>query len=117
MKKAVLLSVSLIATLAGAGAASAVEVFGTSPSVEVTVPQVTSQAMVAQQLAAEGFSGVQLSSSRATPVNPAPQLANADDPAVTPVHEGWNGTAEKDGRVYDVQVAFGNAPSVVERRG
>jgi len=95
--------------------ACALDAFRETPSVSVTVPGVTSQAQLAQQLQAQGYSGIRLSSVQPDPAFPRPELTvPSDNPQITPVHEGWNGTAMKNGQTLGVVVTYGSAPSVAE---
>jgi hypothetical protein len=98
--------------------ASAAQLFGRAPSVAVTIPGVTSQAQLDQLLQSQGYSRVLLSSALPNPANPTPQLYRGrDDPQTTPVHEGWNGSAVKDGRTVAVRVRYGVQASVVQMPG
>jgi hypothetical protein len=105
------LSLTATALIAGIGAGAAyarpaqsLDVFSTTPTVHIAVPTVESQAQLADQLRALGYTDVVLSSVYATPANPRPQAnpAFTSNPQGTPVHEGWNGVAVKDGQIVQV---------------
>ncbi len=86
-----------------------------TPWINVTIPSVTSQTQLAHRLQSQGYSDVKLSSLTPNPAQPKPELyTGRDDPETTPVHEGWNGTAVKDGRTFDVRVSYGTSPSVAQ---
>lgn len=77
------------------------------PMLKVYVPVsgIESQAQIASQLVQEGFTDITLSSRVPNMLNPQPQLTNpTKDLDKTPAHKGWNGTAYKDGKLYDVYV-------------
>ncbi|MGE4481299.1 hypothetical protein [Acidocella sp.] len=101
-----LASVSLLAALAGATPALANGLISRTPVVHVAVTGVESQAQLSDQLHAQGYDHIRLSAFSPSLANPHPELTTPDTSALaqTPVHEGWNGTAEKAGSVYDVYV-------------
>jgi hypothetical protein len=75
-----------------------------------------SQAQLITGLQNHGYTDVKLSSNLPDPYNPRPQemrgaAISPDDPKakVTPLHIGWNGTAVKEGKTYNVYVV-GSAP-------
>lgn len=74
-------------------------------SVQVPVSGVESQAQLAQQLSAEGYSDVLLASVAPTRENPHPELnpSLVNDPSA-PVRTGWNGVAQKSGETVQVYV-------------
>jgi len=76
------------------------------PTVSVNVAAVESQAQLAQTLAAQGYSHITLSSARPSLENPHPELSpsNTQHCALTPVHNGWNGVAQKSGETVQVYV-------------
>lgn len=78
--------------------------FAPVPTVRVAVSGVETQAQLADRLRAQGYSGVVMSSTPASPANPHPE-ANptlTSHPEQTPVHAGWNGIAVKDGELVQV---------------
>lgn len=103
-----LASASLLAVLAGASPALANSNglgFGFTPSVHVPASTSESQAALASQLKSDGYNNVQLSAYLPNMSNPQPQFSNpTTDLAQTPVHQGWNGTAYKNGKLYNIYV-------------
>lgn len=101
-----LASATVLAILFGVTPALAnVPGFEFTPSVHVTVSGIESQAQLISQLGSEGYSDIQLSSLTPNMANPQPQYTSpAIAPGTTPVHTGWNGTAYKNGKRYDVYV-------------
>ncbi|MDR3506164.1 MAG: hypothetical protein P4L52_07955 [Acidocella sp.] len=78
-----------------------------SSAIMVSLEDVESQAQLAKQLQAEGYSNILLAAITATRMNPHPELNPSEtNIAGTPVRPGWNGTAVKDGKTYDVYVNF-----------
>lgn len=109
------LAPAMLSVAAGAPAANAGELFGSAPSVQVTVPAATTEAQLQSRLEQDGFAAVRLSQLIPTPIDPLPQAdASAEVLSSAVVHEGWNGTAEKDGRTYWVRVAFGPIAAIAE---
>jgi hypothetical protein len=86
--------------------AHADDVLSRVPTVHITVAAVDSQAQLAGQLRAQGYTDVILSSTYPSPANPHPELnpTLTSHPEQTPVHSGWNGVASKDGRLVQVYV-------------
>jgi hypothetical protein len=78
--------------------------FSRVETVHVAVPMVENQAQLADRLRAQGYTQVVLSSVPASPAIPHPE-ANptlTSSPEQTPVHDGWNGIAVKDGMTVQV---------------
>ena len=99
-----LASTALLASLVGIVPAMAAT--NVVPSVKVSVPVVESQAQLAAQLQSQGFTKIQLSAFLPNMINPRPDITMpTKDLASTVVHKGWNGTAYKDGKAYQVYVA------------
>ncbi len=84
--------------------AMAVELFSWTPTVHLAFHDGENQAQLAEQLRAQGYGDVVLSSVHASPANPHPELYSwaTAHPEQTPVHDGWNGVATKDGKVVQV---------------
>ncbi|MDD2704598.1 MAG: hypothetical protein PHU07_04585 [Acidocella sp.] len=84
--------------------ASAVSLFTQVPVVRMAITGVESQAKLADQLRAQGYTDVVLASQRPNTTHPFPQLnpVLTNDAARTPVHPGWNGVAVKNGTTYQV---------------
>jgi|GEM_PF-2917379 hypothetical protein len=84
--------------------ANAGMLFSQVPVVRMAITGVESQAKLADQLRAQGYTDVVLASRYPTTTNPCPQLnpALTSDTARTPVHPGWNGVAIKNGTTYQV---------------
>lgn len=106
-----LASATLLAALVGVAPALAntlpVRLPGMSftPSIHVPVSSVESQAQLVKQLQGAGYSDVELSDSLPNIATPQPQLTNPTTDLVnTPVHKGWNGTAYKNGKLYNIYV-------------
>jgi len=93
------------ALLGFAQPAAAGGLFSTVASVHVPVAGVESQAELAQQLSAQGYSDVLLASVAPTRENPHPELnpSLVNDPTA-PVRSGWNGVAQKGGETIQVYV-------------
>ncbi|PPQ35310.1 hypothetical protein [Rhodopila globiformis] len=102
---------TLCLPLLGTQAARANGLFSHVATVRVAVSGAESQAQLASQLRAEGYTNVVLSSVRATPANPHPESDSTltSHPEQTPVHTGWNGVASKDGRTVQVYAEFSPA--------
>jgi hypothetical protein len=84
--------------------ALAVEWFSWTPTVHVAFHEGESQSQLAERLRALGYGDIVLSSVYASPANPHPEIypwATAH-PEQTPVHDGWNGIAVKDGQMVQV---------------
>jgi hypothetical protein len=81
-----------------------------APALQVAIAGGESEAQLIRQLEAQGYDDVRVTEFRPNNVDRRPELMHAfrsaDDEAaqVTPVHVGWNGTAVKDGRTFDVYV-------------
>ena len=78
------------------------------PTVHIAVANAESQAQLAEQLRARGYTDVVLSSVPATPAIPHPE-GNSTliiHPEQTPVRSGWNGVAVKDGQIVQVYADF-----------
>lgn len=103
-----LASATLLAVLAGASPALANSSgigFGRTLEAHVSLPVSASQAQLASQLKSEGFSDIQLSDYMPNINDPQPQYTNPTvNLAQTPVHIGWNGTAHRGGKLYNVYV-------------
>lgn len=101
-----LASVTVLATLVGVTPALANRPgFEFSPSVHVAVSGVESQAQLISQLKSEGYKDIQLSDFSPNMDNPQPQCTSpAKALTTTPVHSGWNGTAYRAGKQYNVYV-------------
>ena len=89
--------------------AAAAELLTTTPSVHVAAPGIMTEATLIETLQAEGYTDIWLTTERPTQFTPRPEISarlNPDDPVAqsTPVLNGWNGTASKDGRTVDVYV-------------
>jgi hypothetical protein len=98
-----LASLSLLALLAGATPALADGFITATPAVHVSLPATASQAQLAAQLATQGYSNVQLTAAEPNLAVPHPELtAPTANLAATPVRDGWNGTAAKDGETVNV---------------
>ncbi|HQT46058.1 MAG: hypothetical protein B7X08_04180 [Acidocella sp. 20-63-7] len=84
--------------------AAANSLFSITPTLRVAVSGAESQAQLAAQLRAQGYTNVILSAAYPNPENPQPQTnpSLTGNPAQTPVHDGWNGVAQKNGAVVQV---------------
>ncbi len=99
-----------LATVLAAGvpaaAHAAYEWYGFAPAVKVDVTGVESQAQLAQTLGQMGYTDIRLSPTYPNPVIPYPEnnpyWAKRLDKE--PVHDGWNGSAVKDGKRVGVWV-------------
>lgn len=78
-----------------------------APIVQVQVSGAESEAQLAAQLQSQGYTDIRLSSVAANPANPHPELnpTLVNNPTA-PVHDGWNGTAVKDGKTIEVYVTY-----------
>jgi hypothetical protein len=105
------LAVSLTALcllLPGTRAARADGLISPVATVHIAVPIAESQAQLADQLRAQGFAHVVMSSTYPSPANPHPEgnASLTSHPEQTPVHAGWNGVAVKDGQTFQVYAEF-----------
>ncbi|MCB5945624.1 hypothetical protein [Acidocella sp. KAb 2-4] len=98
---AALAAASLLSLAQPAAAAGS---FAPAPAVHVHAAGLESQAQLAAQLSAQGYSNVALTSAEPSLANPHPELnpSESGNPAQTPVRDGWNGTAQKDGQTVQV---------------
>ncbi len=101
------LAVSLTAfclPLLGMQAARAGDVITSVPTLHVVVPGLESQAQLADRLRAQGYQDVIMSSVYPSPADPYPwqNPTLTSHPEQTPVHDGWNGVAFKNGQVFQV---------------
>jgi hypothetical protein len=102
-------ALSLSLTAAASMTALAADLVSTPPSVHVASPGVMSYAQLIEQLRGQGYSDVKVTALRPSLSSPRPELvhglgAGDDEANTTPVHQGWNGTAVKDGRTVDIYV-------------
>lgn len=96
---------SLFAALVGVTPALAGGFIESVPSVQVPVSGIESQAQVAMQLKNSGYTNIMLSHYLPNAIAPQPQYTTpTTDFDHTPAHMGWNGTAYKDGTLYNVYV-------------
>ena len=88
--------------------AQADSLLSTVPTVHVSVTRTTSQAQLADQLRAQGYANIVMSSTYPSPANPHPEGNSTltDHPEQTPVHAGWNGVASKTGQTVQVYADF-----------
>ena len=101
-----LASASLLAALVGVTPALA-DGYGINPepNVQMVVSGVESQAVLVSQLKDQGYSNIMLSPDLPNALEPQPQYVRPTaDLTSTPAHKGWNGTAYKDGTLYNVYV-------------
>jgi hypothetical protein len=105
MKTLSLSALTALGLLAGAPV-HAVPLFGQTPVVTVTVSRLQSQAQLAANLSQQGYSHVVLSAVTPNVTDPHPELNPGEtaSPATTPVRNGWNGVADKDGQTVQVYV-------------
>lgn len=83
----------------------------TSGSTTLDVSHVTSEADLAKQLSKMGYTSIHLTRVRPTEVDPRPDIEDSgkngtrmqNSPNV-PVHQGWNGTAVRDGKRVNILV-------------
>ena len=80
--------------------------FGRAPAVKVDVTGVESQAQLARTLGQMGYADIRLSPIYPSPVIPYPENDSywASRLDKEPVHDGWNGSAVKDGQWVRVWV-------------
>ena len=99
---------ALCLPLLAAPAARAEGFISRVPTVHVAAAPTESQAQLADQLRAQGYTEIVLSSIPATPVNPHPEGNSSltSNPGQTPVHAGWNGVAVKGGQTVQVYADF-----------
>ncbi len=92
--------------LGGTQAAEPEGLFSRVATVHIFVPETQSQAQLADQLRAQGYANVVLSSTYPSPADPHPELnpTLTSRPDQVPVHAGWNGVAVKDGQIVQVYV-------------
>jgi hypothetical protein len=107
---------AVLMPLEPAGAADDSYFFGIvtrTPMVHVPMPDVASYAQLVQQLEAQGYANIKVTPLFPNLFDPRPELIHPDltftSPGdkvaqATPVHWGWNGTAEKNGRTFEVYV-------------
>jgi hypothetical protein len=101
---------ALLSAVAAALAACAGNIIGDAPAHQVAFSGIASYAQLITELRSEGYSDIRVTEFYPEKIDPRPELMHpllsADDPdaQATPVHLGWNGTAEKDGRIVDIYV-------------
>jgi hypothetical protein len=101
-----MVAIALLAT--GVTAAKADGIVTTAPVAHVAVSGVESQAQLAEMLRAQGYSEIMLADTAPSFAAPHPEL-NPDriaHPEITPVREGWNGVAVKDGKTVEIYAQF-----------
>lgn len=101
------LAVSMTAfclALPGIQAARAGDVITFVPTLHVPVAGVESQAQLADRLRSQGYQDVIMSSVTPSPADPFPwqNPTLTSHPGQTPVHDGWNGVAFRNGQVFQV---------------
>lgn len=120
LSRVALLSLALTAAAAlGASRPAAAEesyVFGLvqrTPTVHLALPGATSEAQLIARLQRDGYADIKVTPLSPNIFDPRPELFHVDltvsspsDPRAqgTPVHDGWNGTAVKGGRTFEVYV-------------
>jgi len=81
-----------------------------APALRVAIADVESEAQLIRQLQSQGYDDIRVTEFYPNDIDRRPELMHAfrsaddEDAQLTPVHFGWNGTAAKDGRVFDVYV-------------
>lgn len=106
--KAIVISAFVLALGASAATARTGDQTGSTATNLGPLKGPLSQAQLIAGLQAHGYTDIKLSADVADPFNPHPEQAQSvsspRDPKaqITPLHLGWNGTAVKDGRTYDV---------------
>jgi hypothetical protein len=81
-----------------------------SPEFHTPIVGVASDAQLIEQLRAAGFEDIRVTPFYPNDIDRRPELTHgfvsADDPdaKVAPVHFGWNGTAVRDSRFFDIYV-------------
>ena len=107
---------AVVVPLEPAGAADDSYFFGIvthTPMVHVPMPDVASYAQLVQQLQVQGYANIKVTPLLPNLFDPRPELIHPDltftSPRdkvaqATPIHWGWNGTAEKTGRTFEVYV-------------
>lgn len=84
-----------------------------TPMVHLPMPGTASYAQLIQQLQAQGYADIKLTPLSPNLFDPRPELMHPDltftsakDDAArdTPIHAGWNGTAVKNGTMFEVYV-------------
>jgi hypothetical protein len=84
-----------------------------TPMVHLALPGSASEAQLIGTLQAQGFNDIKVTPLSPNAFDPRPELlhpdltySSPDDAAArnTPIHQGWNGTAVKSGRFYEVYV-------------
>lgn len=72
-----------------------------------TTPPCVNQEQLNNILKAQGYSDIKLSEVSPSAGKPRPDISCRSDPAnaaATPTHNGWNGTAMKDGKLHNIYV-------------
>ena len=97
---------SVCLPLVGTQPVPAAEFITEVPTLHVRVPGIESQAQLADRLRAQGYADVIMSSVYPSPADPLPwrNPTLTSHPEQTPVRQGWNGVAVKDGQVIQVYV-------------
>jgi hypothetical protein len=84
-----------------------------TPMVHLAMSGATSDAQLIQQLQRQGYSDIKVTPLSPNIFDPRPELlhtdltySSPDDPKAqdTPIHFGWNGTADRNGRTFEVYV-------------
>lgn len=94
--------------MTGLQAARAGDLISVAPTVHVAVAGVESQAKLAEILRGQGYSEIVLADADPTFTAPHPELnpQRIAHPEATPVREGWNGVAVKDGKSVEIYADF-----------
>jgi hypothetical protein len=108
MKYGISKMVAIALLASGLQAAKADDLVTTAPTVHVTVSGVESQARLAEILRGQGYGDIVLADTAPTFAAPHPELNSQRiaHPEITPVREGWNGVAVKDGKVIEIYADF-----------
>ncbi len=84
-----------------------------TPTVHVPMAGATSYAQLIRQLQAQGYTDVKVTPLSPNAFDPRPELMHPDitftspdneEAQDTPIHFGWNGTADKNGTTFEVYV-------------
>jgi hypothetical protein len=102
-----LLSVLAAPLVACAGSGGLIQ---DAPALHIAISDPESDAQLIRQLQSQGYDDIRVTEFYPNDIDRRPELmhgfrsAEDEDAQVTSVHVGWNGTAEKDGRIFDIYV-------------
>lgn len=102
---------ALLAASLALPAAQAASPVKRSDTVNLDLSELISMDQLKHLLEQQGYTDILLSPVKPNSTNPRPDIQDSGpkavksvNPATTPIHEGWNGTAVKDGKRVNIEI-------------